>query len=330
MSQDISNLQVQSFGQNFYTNVELAGGLLRPHMTIVGSQFGTMPYRESGIYPVFQGGGRPTEELTRFGKTPISEADYENRKIARKFYSDGFFIDWKDVETIAVDLKHPKMMNSVYKFQREEDITAIDALLGVAQGGNLGATDVAFDTDNVVPVTTGATSGNAGMTYEKFLVLKESLSLANVDIQYGVKPVIVMSPTQYYNDLYQDERFINSSYYQFATAQAAQSTKSFMDCTIVVMNNTPWMNTAGTGASIGSTGFSTTGDSVDVDSTDIRACFAFMPDAAMLEISPDVESAIAPDITRGNNPLAYLKMGVGAVRMEEAKVWLVPCDESPA
>jgi hypothetical protein len=49
----------------------------------------------------------------------------------------------------------------------------------------------------------------------------------------------------------------------------------------------------------------------------------------MLEISPDIESAIAPDITRGNNPLAYLKYGVGAVRMEEAKVWLVPADESP-
>jgi hypothetical protein len=139
-----------------------------------------------------------------------------------------------------------------------------------------------------------------------------------------------MSPTQYYKELYQDERFINSSYYQFATAQADQSTKSFMDVTICVMNNTPWMNTAGTGASIGDDGFDTLGNSVDVDSTDIRACFGFMPDSAMLEISPDIESAIAPDITRGNNPLAYLKMGVGAVLMEEAKIRLVPCDESPA
>lgn len=329
MSQDISNLQVQSFGQNFYTNVELAGGLLRNHMTIVGSQFGTMPYRESGIYPVFQGGGLPTEELTRFGKTPISEADYENRKIARSFYSDGFFIDWKDVETIAVDLKHPKMMNAVNKFKRQEDITAINALLGTAQGGNLGATTIAFDTNNVVDVATGGT-GNQGMNYEKFLGLKESLALANVDIQYGAKPVIVMSPTQFYNELYQDERFINSSYYQFAKGTEGQDVKEFMDCTIVCMNNTPWMNTAGTGASIGATGFDTLGNSVDVDSTDIRACFGFMPDAAMLEISPDIESAIAPDITRGNNPLAYLKYGVGAVRMEEAKVWLLPCDESPA
>ena len=326
MSQDISNLQVQSFGQNFYTNVELAGGLLRPHMTVVGSQFGTMPYRESGIYPVFQGGGRPTEELTRFGKTPISEADYENRKIKRSFFSDGFFIDWKDVETIAVDLKHPKMMNSVNKFKREEDIVSMTALLGTAQGGVLGATDTAFDTDNVVPVGTGA-AGNTGMNYEKFLALKESLALANVDIQYGAKPVIVMSPTQYYNELYQDERFINSSYYQFAKANEGQSVMSFMDCTIVVMNNTPWLNTAGTGANLD---WTTAGVATDTDSTDIRACFAFMPDAAMLEISPDIESAIAPDITRGNNPLAYLKMGVGAVRMEEAKVWLVPCDESPA
>lgn len=331
MSQDISNLQVQSFGQNFYTNVELAGGKLRPHTTIVGGQFGNMPYRESGIYPVFQGGGRPSKRTTRFGKTPITEADYGNRKIARAFYDDGFFIDWQDVEQVAVDLKHPKMMNSVYKFQREEDIAIMDALLGVAQGGDLGATAVPFNTSNVIPVTTGATSGNAGMNYEKFLALKESLVTANVNIDYGnKKPVIVMGAKQYYRELYLDERFINSSYYQFAAAQADQSTKSFMDVTIVVMNNTPWMNTGGDGAQIGETGFDTQGDSIDVDTTDIRACFGFMPDAAMLEISPDIESAIAPDITRGNNPLAYLKYGVGSARMEEAKVWLVPCDESPA
>lgn len=327
LDQNISNLQVQSFGQNFYTNVELAGGKLRPYVTSVGSQFGTMPYRESGLYPVFGGGGRPTAELTRFGKTPISEADYGNRKVTRSFFSDGFFIDWKDVQQIAVDLKHPKMMNSMTKFKREEDIVIMTAALGAAMGGVTGTTSTPFDTNNVVPVTTGATSGNAGMNYSKFTVLKESLALANVDIEYGAKPVIVMSPTQYYNELYQDERFINSSYYQFATAQASSMVKEFMDCSIVVMNNTPWINTAGTGANLD---FTTAGASTDTDSTDIRACFAFMPDSIMLEIAPDVEAAIAPDITRGNNPLAYLKMGLGAVRMEEPKVWLMPCDESPA
>jgi len=329
MSQDISNLQVRSFGQNFYTNVELAGGKLRPYMTIVGGQFGTMKYREDGIYPVFTGGGRPSLRTTRFGKTPITEADYTNRRVKRQFFEDGFFVDWQDVEQIAVDLKHPKMMNSMRKFKREEDIHAMAALLGVAQGGVAGETDVSFDTNNVVPVDTGGT-GNQGMNYAKFLGLKESLATANVDLDYGPNPVIVMGPKQYYNELYQDERFINSSYYQFAKAQASQSVKEFMDVTIVVMNNCPWLNTAGTGIDAGiNSGWDANGDSVDVDSTDIRACFGFCPDAAMLEISPDVEAAIAPDITRGNNPLAYLKYGTGSVRMEEAKVWLVPCDESP-
>lgn len=325
MSQEISNLQVQSFGQNFYTNVELAGGKLRPHMTIVGSQFGTMPYRESGIYPVFTGGGRPTKRQTRFGKSPISEADYGNRKIKRDFFEDGFFIEWVDVEQIAVQLKHPKLMNSMRKFQREEDITCMTAILGVAKGGDLGVTDVPFDTSNVIPITTGVASGNAGMNYEKFLVLKESLSGANVDLDYGGKPVIVMGSKQYYKELYLDEKFINSSYYQFAKANAAQSVKEFMDCTIVVMNNCPYLNTAGTGASLD---WDTAGDATDTDTTQKRACFAFMPGTAMLEIAPNVESAIAPVIMRGNNPYAYLKYGTGAVRMEEAKAWLVPCDEN--
>ena len=324
MSQDISNLQVQSFGQNFYTNVELAGGKLRPHMTIVGGQFGTMEYRESGIYPTFTGGGRPQKRTTRFGVSPITEADYGNRKIARDFFEDGFFVDWQDVEQIAVDLKHPKLMNSMRKFKLEEDIMCMNALLGVAQGGVKGETDVAFDTGNVVPVGTGS-DGNTGMNYEKFLVLKEQFALDDVDMEYGPKPVIVMSPTQK-SDLYQDERFINSSYYQFAKANEGQSIMEFMDCTMVIMNNTPWM-ADGTSATLD---WSSTGASTDTAGLDIRACFAFLPDAAMLEIAPDVEAAIAPDITHGNNPRAYLKYGVGAVRVEEAKVRLVPCDESPA
>lgn len=324
MAQNISDLQVKSFGQNFYTNVELAGGKLRPHMTIVGSQFGVMPYRKEGIYPVFTGGGRPSKRMTRFGKTPITEADYGNRKVSRAFFEDGFFIDWQDVEQIAVDLKHPKMMNSMTKFKREEDIIAMTAALGSAAGGVAGETAVPLTTTNIVPVTTGVASGNAGMNYTKFLVLKESLAKANVDIEYGAKPVIVMSPQQYYKELYLDDKFINSGYYKFASAQADQSVKSFMDCTIVVMNNVPYMASS-TAAELT---WDSSGNAVDTATLDIRACFAFMPDSIMLEISPEVEAAIAPDITRGNNPLAYLKMGMGAVRMEEAKVWLVPCDQS--
>jgi hypothetical protein len=323
-TQDISNLDVQAFGQNFYTNVELAGGLLRPHMTLIGDQFGSMEYRESGLYPTFTGGGRPSKRTQRFGKTPITEAEYGNRKIKRDFFDDGFFVDWQDIEKIAVDLKHPKMMNSHRKFQREEDIISMDALLGDALGGDTGSTVVPFDTNNVVDIATGGT-GDQGMNYVKFLQLKTDLANDNVDIQYGQKPVIVMSPKQFYLELYQDERFINSSYYAFAKANEGQMVMSFMDVTIVIMNNTPFMNTAGTGAALD---WDANGNSVDTDATTVRACFAFMPDAAMLEISPDIESAIAPDITRGNNPLAYLKMGVGAARVEEAKVRLVPCTEA--
>jgi hypothetical protein len=326
-NQNISNLQVKSFGQNVYTNRELAGGKLRPHMTIVGGQFGTMPYRESGLYPVVAGGGLPQKRNTRFGDSPVSEILYGNRKITRAFYDDGFFIDWQDVEQITVDLKAPKLMAMNNKFARMEDIVAIKGILGAAMGGALGETSVPFASANVIPVGTGAVA-NTGMNYKKFLALKESFSLANVDIESGIKPVMVMSPTQYYLDLMNDDKFINSGYYKFAVAQASSSVKDFLDVTIVVMNNTPWM-ADGTSASVTDASFDVNGASVDVAGLDIRACFAFMPDAAMLEISPNVETAMAPVITKGNNVYCYAKAGLAATRMEEAKVFLVPCDESP-
>lgn len=327
MDQNISNLQVKSFGQNVYTNRELAGGKLRPHMTIVGGQFGTMPYRESGIYPVVAGGGRPQKRMTRFGDSPVSEINYGNRKITRAFYDDGFFVDWQDVEQITVDIKAPKLLAMNNKFAREEDIVALKGILGTVKGGVAGETDVPLTTTNVIPVGTGST-GNTGMNYKKFMALKESFALSNVDLEYGLKPVVVMSPTQYYLDLMNDEKFINSGYYKFAVAQADSSVKNFMDCTIVVMNNTPWMASA-TLAGVTDVDFDANGNSVDTAGLDIRACFAFMPDAAMIEISPNVETAMDRVITKGNNVYCYAKVGLAATRMEEAKVWLVPCDESP-
>lgn len=327
--QQISNLQVKAFGQNFYTNVELMGGKLRPYVTMVGDKFGSIPYRKDGIYPIYQGGGRPSKKSTRFGDSPVTEGQYGNRKITRNYFHDGFFSDdWQDFEQIVADPKAPKTIGLVNKFRREEDIGIMTGILGSANGGTLGDTATPFDTDNVIPVTTGATSGNAGMNYQKFLALKDALVTANVDIEYGNKPVIVMSSQQFYLELYNDEKFINSGYYKFAQAAGSSKVIDFMDVTIVVSNMTPYMNTGGTGVDVADAWDADTGDAEDYDSTDIRACFAFMPHAVYHELGPDVETNSERVILKSNAIYTYAKMAFGTTRVEEAPCWLVPCDQS--
>lgn len=328
-NQQISNLDVKAFGQNFYTNVELKGGQLRSYVTMVGDKFGSIPYRKEGVYPVYQGGGRPSKKTTRYGDSPVTEGQYGNRKISRNFFHDGFFSDdWEDFQQIVTDPKAPKTIGMVNKFRREEDIGIMTGILGNANGGALGDTPTAFNTSNVIPVTTGATSGNAGMNYQKFLALKDALVKSNVDIEYGNKPVIVMSSRQFYIELYNDEKFINSGYYKFAQAAGQSKVIDFMDVTIVVTNMAPYLNTAGTGVDVASAWDDVTGDPIDYDSTNIRACFAFMPHAVYHELGPDVETNSERIILKSNSIYTYAKMAFGTVRVEEAPCWLVPADET--
>jgi hypothetical protein len=331
MDNQISNLQVKAFGQNFYTNVELMGGKLRKYVTMVGDKFGAIPYRKDGIYPIYQGGGRPQAKTTRYGDSPVSEGQYGNRKITRKFFHDGFFSDdWQDFEQIVADPKAPKTVGLANKFRREEDIGIMTGILGAANGGALGDTSVPFTTTNVIPVGTGST-GNTGMNYKKFLALKDALVTSNVDIEYGPKPVLVMGSQQYWIELHNDEKFINSGYYKFAQAAGSSRVIDFLDITVVVMNNTPFLNDAGNGVDVVSAWNATTGDAVDYTSgpKDIRACFAFMPDAVYHELGPDIETNSERVILKSNAIYTYAKMAFGTTRVEEAKCWLVPCDESP-
>ena len=53
-----------------------------------------------------------------------------------------------------------------------------------------------------------------------------------------------------------------------------------------------------------------------------------MPDAGLLEINPDLTSKISERADKSFNYYAYMKAEFGAVRMEEEKVVVLPCQDS--
>jgi hypothetical protein len=311
------------FDSTVHRTVEVKGGLLRPYVRVASGDL----YRNEGVYQRMSGGGLPGERTNRFGDSPVSQSDYSRRRVKRKDYEDGQFVDWSDVSRMAFDPRHEKLDIMLGKFRRNEDIIITQGLLGTAKGGDNGETNVDLASGQVVDVTIGALSGdtNAGFNYEKLMATIESFGSAGVDI-VAQSPTVVISWKQWL-DIRKDDKFINADYTTFRT-DGGIGFWNYMGIQFIVSNIVPFMNTAGTGVNVDSVS-STAGTFTDANSTDIRACFAFLPQAGLLEINPDITTKIAERADKGFNWYAYIAMSLGSVRMEEELVRVIPCDQSP-
>ena len=322
---DISNAYKTGFDRNIRRTVEVRGGKLRSRVRLATGDL----YRDDGVYQRMSGGGLPTKRTNRFGDSPVSESDYSRRRVSRADYDDGQFMDWSDIHRMCTDPKANKLDIMLQKFKRQEDIIIEQALLGSAQGGDNGETATAFDTDNIIDVQTGGAGSNIGFTYEKQLAVISRFGDLNVDVE-TMLPTIIISYAQWQDMMLQDQ-YINADYTGARPVDGKQVfVPNFLGCDFLVTNILPWVNTAGTGFNVADTNINTTtGAWTDTDSTDVRACIAFMPDACLLEINPDVTTEITKRADKGFNWYAYVKQSLGSVRMEEEKVIAIPCDESP-
>jgi len=236
---------------------------------------------------------------------------------------------------MGTDPKAEKLISMANKFKRQEDIIITQALLGTAQGGDNGETSTNFADANIIDITLGASSGNAGWTYEKQLALLETMGNNNVDLEM-YSPTVVISHTQLKEMRTQDE-YINLDYSGMRALEgSAMFIPNLLGCDFIVSNIVPYSDTA-TKADIDYDAFNIADSDItsagtfgDTDSTDVRLPFAFVPDAALFEINPDMTVKISERADKGFDWYAFAKMSMGAVRMEEEKVYVIPCDQSPS
>ena len=322
-----SNFNATGFNRSILRTVEVYGGLMRSKVQLASGDL----YREEGVYPRISGGGLPSKITNRFADSPVSEQDYSNRRIRRSDWADGAFMDRRDLDRMVVDPKAAKQSILMEKFRRNEDIIIQQAALGSAQGGDTGETATAFDTNNIIDVTLGASSGftNAGFTYEKLLRTIRTFGTNNVDI--GSKKPCFFIGYEQWEDMMAQDQFINLDYTRAVPIDGGMMVSNYMGCDFVITNILPYMNTAGTGFRIADSDKDTTnGKWTDTDSTDIRSCIALVSDAVLFEIKPDIVTKATERADKSFQWYTYIEQGLGAVRMEEEKVISVPCDQSPA
>lgn len=243
---------------------------------------------------------------TRNGVTIASDSPLAQRWVRPTGYDDVSFIDEFDKETLA-ELGAPTsehVMSHSMAANRTMDEVKIAALEGDAFIGVNGTATVALPSGQLVAVNyvKSGSPANSGLTLAKLLRAMYILDKAEVP---RARRYFVHSAQQL-NDLLNDVEEVKNADYN--------SVKSLVDGTVnrfsgfeFVMTELLTINT----------------------STDVRTCIAYEYNGLLL--GKGMDKSVDIDIRKDLNNTTQIRtvLSLGATRMEEERVVLVFCDESP-
>ena len=244
--------------------------------------------------------GKATAQLrtSRHGDTPQLDTPHARRRLSLASYEYADLIDDQDKVRMLIDPTSFYAQAAAAAMGRAMDDVVISAALGTASTGETGSGSATLDaTNNMV----GSSSSNDGLTIAKLLEAKRKLDLNDVDP--SIPRYIAVGPKQI-EDLLGTTQ-VTSSDFNTVKALAQGDVNSFLGFEFIMTNR------------------------LDVDSNDIRSCFAWAEDGLTLGIGKDVSARIDERNDKGYATQVYYCMDIGAVRMEESKVVKIFCDETP-
>ena len=244
--------------------------------------------------------GKATAQLrtSRHADTPQLDTPHARRRLSLASYEYADLIDDQDKVRMLIDPTSFYAQAAAAAMGRAMDDVIITAALGTASTGETGSGSATLDaTNNMV----GSASSNDGLTIAKLLEAKRKLDLNDVDP--SIPRYIAVGPKQI-EDLLGTTQ-VTSSDFNTVKALAQGDVNSFLGFEFIMTNR------------------------LDVDSNDIRSCFAWAEDGLTLGIGKDVSARIDERSDKGYATQVYYCMDIGAVRMEESKVVKIFCDETP-
>jgi hypothetical protein len=244
--------------------------------------------------------GKATAQLrtSRHGDTPQLDTPHARRRVSLASYEYADLIDDQDKVRMLIDPTSQYASAAAAAMGRAMDDVIIAAALGTASTGETGSGSATLDsTANMV----GSSSSNDGLTIAKLLEAKRKMDLNDVDP--SIARYIAVGPKQI-EDLLGTTQ-VTSSDFNTVKALAQGDINTFLGFEFIMTNR------------------------LDVDTNDIRSCFAWAEDGITLGIGKDVSARIDERADKGYATQVYYCMDIGAVRMEESKVVKIFCDETP-
>ena len=234
---------------------------------------------------------------TRHGATPQVTTPHSRRRVSLADYEWADLIDDLDKVRMLTDPTSNYAKAAAAAMNRSIDDVVIAALGGSADTGVAGGTAVALPATSKFATTQQAD----GLTIAKLLETKYFFD--NGDVDPSIKRYFLCGPKQIQDLLATTE--VKSSDFNTVKALAQGDINSFLGFEFIM--STRLAN--------------------DATHSDDRLCFGFTQDAIKLALGADVKAKISERDDKSYATQVYYSMALGATRMEESKVFQVPCDE---
>lgn len=235
------------------------------------------------------------EKTSRNAPTPFLDPSHTRRKmVTSQFHAALFIDDFDENRSIISGLESDYMMALIKAAKRKKDDLIIAAATGTAYEGKDGNTASAFPSSQQVP------SGSTGLTTDKLLAALEILRAADVDPEEKIYcPITAKQET----DLLGEEKFINADYVRGAVLEKG------------IMGS--WRNINFVHS-----------ERLLLNSSSERRVLLYTENALGFGMAKDIITKVADNPERSFTKTLYLKMDVGATRIEDEKIVEIPCVES--
>ena len=244
------------------------------------------------------------KRTTRHGDTPQMDTPHSRRRLSLDSYEYADLVDDQDKVRMLIDPTSSYARAAAAAMGRAMDEVIISAATGAAttnggvESGGVASSTVNLDATNN---SVGSASSNDGLTLAKLREAKRKIDLNDVDP--SIPRYIAVGPKQIEDLLGTTE--VTSSDFNTIKALVQGDVDTFMGFRFIMTNL------------------------LSIDSNDIRKCFAWAEDGITLGIGKDITARIDERADKGYATQVYYCMDIGAVRMEEAKVCQIFCDETP-
>jgi hypothetical protein len=238
-----------------------------------------------------------TEIINRYAATPIQLPDFRRRVVAPRFFVSASLEDPKDALQTAVDPKSTFMQAKVAAGNRTTDDLAISAMGGTAYTGKTGSTGVTFP--SAQKIAYNYQSGGNGMTKVKCIGAKRILDANEVE----ATDRYALATAQQISDLLNTTEVASSDY---------NVVKSLVQGEINTWLGFVWIRS----------------ERLLTDGSSNRLCYFYQRWAMQLAIQKEIEGRIDERVDMNMAWQVYLRMCMGATRLEEGRIVQVACTES--
>jgi len=239
------------------------------------------------------------EIMTRYADTPIMVPDHRLRMVTPRYFVSNTLEDPLDALQMLVDPKSVYMQAKRAAANRQKDDIIISAMGGTAYAGAAGGTATVFDVNQKVAVTYGGGGSNTGLTKAKVLRAATLLNLAEVDNE---DRCAVIGAKQL-EDLLNTTEVTSSDY---------NTVKALVQGEV----NT-WV------------GFRfKRSERLLTNASGFRLCYFWQKKAIQLAVMKEAEGRITERADKNYAWQVYMRLVMGATRLEESRIVEVACAEA--